>query len=187
MQGGPYRSPLFPQQDELVLSEPQEFRAFLELFRAALRKNRTMAAVARRFGYAGERPRRDDEIVDLVSSLEGLLLSDIRRGAEYRFRTAIRGALFIDGSGLTAREVKKQLIRGYDVRSAVAHGGTPSESDLKSANGESLTLDEFVEGIEELVRLAVRKAIECVGAGNGWPPDWDALALEGASYPAADA
>ena len=49
--------------------------------------------------------------------------------------------------------------------------------------GDGITLEEFVAEIEELVRLALRKAVEAVGAGKRWPPDWDALALEGATYP----
>jgi hypothetical protein len=169
---------------DLVLSPPEadSFAGFWSLFRAA-RGTRALAASIRRFSYAGERSRPDDEIVDLVAALEGLLLSEIADRGELTFRTALRGALFIDASGLTRREVKRQLIRGYSVRSAVAHGGEPNTKDLKAANGDAVTLEEFVDGIEDLVRLAVRKAVEAVGARTPWPPDWDALTLEGETYP----
>jgi hypothetical protein len=183
MSGGPSATPRFAEQDELVLTAPEDFRPFWTVFRSS-RGNSALAAVTRRFGYAGDRARRDDEIVDLIAALEALLLSDIPDRTELRFRTALRGALFIDENQLTPREIQRQLRRGYDVRSAVSHGAAPSNDHLRSATGEPVTLDEFVEEIEELVRQAVRKAIQAVGAGEGWPPDWDALTLEGATYPA---
>jgi hypothetical protein len=35
------------------------------------------------------------------------------------------------------------------------------------------------------VRIAVRKAVDAVGEGAPWPPDWDAVLLEEAEYPEA--
>jgi hypothetical protein len=176
--------PRVPESEELALTaaEAESFRRFWKLCRVA-RKNRALGVVIRRFSYAGERTRRDDEIVDLIAALEALLLCEFGERGELGFRTALRGALFIEGSGLTRREIKRQLTRGYSVRSAVAHGDEPRARDLKAPNGDQIPLDEFVGGIEELVRLAVRKAVEAVGAGQTWPPDWDGLTLEGAAYP----
>lgn len=185
MVGGGAQAPRSAEAEELVLSaaEAASFRAFWNLFRAA-RQHPALAVVIRRFSYAGERIRPDDEIMDLIAALEALLLSDIAERGELRYRTALRGAIFIDDrSELTRREIQKQLRRGYDVRSAVPHGAVPSSDALKSPAGEPLMLAQFVRGIEELVRLAVRKGVEAVGAGASWPPDWDALTLEGATYP----
>jgi hypothetical protein len=120
--------------------------------------------------------------VDLVAALEALLLTEIDERGELRFRTALRGAVFIEAPDLTRRQIQKQLRRAYDVRSSVAHGGTPKEDDLKSPTDERLSLDAFVSGIEELVRLAVRKGIEAVGRGARWPPDWDTLVLDQGTY-----
>jgi hypothetical protein len=72
---------------------------------------------------------------------------------------------------------EKQLGRAYNVRSAAAHGGAANKKDLKSAADESQTLDEFVADTEDLVRLCVRGAIDRIGSGKSWPPDWDGLAL----------
>jgi hypothetical protein len=104
-------------------------------------------------------------------------------GVELGYRTSLRGALFIEGTGLTRRQIQKQLRRGYNVRSAVAHGGQPKARELKSPTDDWLTLEQFVAEIEELVRLTLRKAVQAVGAGEEWPPDWDGLTLEGATYP----
>ena len=166
---------------ELEASEAASFVGFWKSFTSA-RRNSAIDAVIRRFSYAGERSRPDDEIVDLVAALEALLLSEIDNRTELKFRTALRGALFIEGSGLDRREVQKQLRRAYNVRSAVAHGGAARTNDLKSATNETQTLDEFVASTEDLVRLAVRRAVECTGSGASWPPDWDGLALGEAVY-----
>lgn len=183
MQGGPV-GPTRLSGPEMNLSEKEQesLFAFWQRFKRA-QQSTALAAVVRRFSYAGERTRHDDEIVDLVAALEALLLSEIEERGELRFRTALRGAVFIDAAGLTRRQIQRQLRRAYDVRSAVAHGGTPSEENLKSPSGDRVSLDVFVTGVEELVRVAVRKAIDAVGDGAQWPPDWDALIFEQAEYP----
>ena len=180
--GGGHAVPQVAEPDlVLTAAEAESFRRFWPLFRAA-RQIPAVEAAIRRFSYAGERTRPDDEIVDLVAALEGLLLSGISEAGEFAYRTSLRGALFIGGTGLTRRQVRKQLGRGYAVRSAVAHGAEPRKSDLKSPNGESADLAEFVDGIDDLVRSALHQAVEAVGGGATWPPDWEALTLEGGSY-----
>lgn len=163
-------------------SEGKDIVRFWKHFRTA-RCTRAIDAAVRRFSYAGDRTRRDDQIVDLVAALEALLLSEIDNRTELKFRTSLRGALFIEGVGLTRRDVQKQLRRAYNVRSSVAHGDDARKGDLKSATDEQLTLDQFVAETEDLVRVAVRRAIDCVGSGAPWPPDWDALVVGEASYP----
>jgi hypothetical protein len=173
---------LFGTEFVLRDEEARNFAEWLPIYRRA-RKHGAVDAVVRRFSYAGDRARKDDEIVDLVAALEALLLSELQDRGELRFRTALRGAVFIEAQELTQRQVQAQLRRAYDVRSAVAHGGTPSAKHLRSAAGDELTLAEFVDSVAELVRLAVRRAVDVVGAGGQWPPDWDGLVLEDATYP----
>lgn len=181
--GGPVGPSNAPPGQPMTLTDDDA--ASFPAWWVAMRRSRSekpLDAVVRRFSYAGERERRDDEIVDLVAALEALLLSDIDDPREMTYRTALRGATFID-SGLTKRQVQTQLTRAYSVRSAVAHGGAPRKKDLKSHNEEPVSLDAFAEGIEELVRAALVKAVNGVAAGAGWPPDWDGLILEHAHYP----
>jgi hypothetical protein len=63
--------PRFPESEELSLdgSEVAAFSGFWALFCSAY-ADVTLAAVIRRFSYAGERIRADDEIVDLIAALE---------------------------------------------------------------------------------------------------------------------
>lgn len=89
----PSGQPPRQEQDGLAPDEPDAFRAFWTLFLEA-RKNPALAVVIRRFSYAAERTRAADQIIDLIATLEALLLSDVAERGELRFRTAPRGAPF---------------------------------------------------------------------------------------------
>ena len=167
---------------ELSRADTRRLKAFWPAFEKA-RQRPDLGSAVRRFSYAGERTRDDDRIVDLVAALEALLLSDTNDRRELAFRTALRGAVFIEGSDLTRHQILDHLRRAYGVRSTVAHGGTPKAKELTLPDGTRGTLGEFVDTIEDLARLAVRKALAAVATGNDWPPDWDALALREAAYP----
>ncbi len=47
--------------------------------------------------------------------------------------------------------------QAYDARSAIVHGGSPSETRLP--DNQSANLPTFIDAIEELVRLGLRKAL----------------------------
>lgn len=140
-------------------------------------KQKAVGFALRRFAFAGERSRSDDAIVDLVAALEGLLLSDNPRAGEFQFRTSVRGAQFTKHRGYSRQQVYGQLKRAYTVRSQVAHGKTPTKTDLRGANDEPLDLDAFVAEIESLARATMKDAVDRIASGNGWPPDWDRLML----------
>jgi hypothetical protein len=168
---------------EMTDHEGVEFESFFPIFERVRKEHQAVDAAIRRFSYAAERTRRDDEIVDLVAALEALLLSDTSERSELKFRTALRGALLVTSSDLTRRQVFEQLGRAYKARSAVAHGDTPGARILILPDGTRVTLAVFVAHLEELVRLALRRAVEALGSGARWPPDWTGLALGEATWP----
>ena len=47
--------------------------------------------------------------------------------------------------------------QAYDARSAIVHGSSPEETHLP--DNQSATLPTFIDAIEELVRLGLRKAL----------------------------
>jgi hypothetical protein len=47
--------------------------------------------------------------------------------------------------------------RAYDVRSAIVHGGSPEDTGLP--DNRSADLGTFIDAIEDLVRLGLRKAL----------------------------
>jgi hypothetical protein len=67
------------------------------------------------------------------------------------------------------------MISGYKVRSAVAHGGDLSAEDIK-VKGEQVSLAEFVQATEEIVRAGLLKAIQGLQETQGQLSiPWDEL------------
>jgi hypothetical protein len=172
--------------DVLTLSpdDAEDLRSlWIDLARAS--SNRTVGVALRRFGYAAERNRSDDAVVDLVITMESLFLSDagtpVERG-EMRLRLSQRGALFIEHDGLSKLQVLAFLRRAYDVRSAIVHGGAPPTELLKDARGNAVELSAFADEVEELARSALRKAVGQVASGGSWPPEWDSLLFPDSAY-----
>lgn len=130
----------------------------------------------RRFGYAGERHRPEDRVIDLLIAAESLFLNDIENVGELRFRLSLRAAMFIDTD--TEEEqimIYKHMRKAYDVRSTIVHGGSP-ELPAKP-DGTVYSLSEFSEITAEYIRMAIHKVIDL--AKNPSAPknliDWDGL------------
>src|SRR5262249_41006290 len=112
-----------------------------------------------RFNLAFDRGLLADRIVDLVIAAESLFLGDLgkRDRGELRFRFALRAAKYIEHPAYGKRDIFPVMRQPYDARSAVVHGGSPQETHLP--NDESGKLPAFIDAVEELVRLGLRKAI----------------------------
>ena len=62
-------------------------------------------------------------------------------------------------------------------RSKIVHGDAPKAADLKM-KGTQAALTDFVQAIENIVRQALREAVERdADPTSTWPPDWDALTV----------
>jgi hypothetical protein len=122
--------------------------------------------VIRRFNLAFDRALLDDRIVDLVIAAEALFLGDLddQYRGELRFRFALRAAKFIEHPSYSEREVFGVMLRAYDARSAIVHGGSPKKTHLPG--NRSADLPTFTDAIEDLVRLGLRKALSMKQDGN---------------------
>jgi hypothetical protein len=131
----------------------------------------------RRFGYAADRVRPDDEIVDLAVAAESLYLNDLSgdRG-ELAYRLATRAALFADGNAEARRRVLAFMRKAYTARSVVVHTGKLPHS-LRTIGGDQATPEEFADDLEDVLRQALRKTLRLIASGERYPPDWDALML----------
>ena len=65
--------------------------------------------------------------------------------------------------------------RAYDARSAIVHGGSPKDTRLP--DNQSADLPTFIDAIEDLVRLGLRKALSMKEGGSKirQPEYWDGL------------
>ncbi|MEK6336848.1 MAG: hypothetical protein AABM67_18140 [Acidobacteriota bacterium] len=140
------------------------FEQFWQSFQSAADRKRSFLDVAiRRFGYAHERQRAEDRIIDLMISAEALFFSDYNKDnyiGEIRYRLSLRAALFLASEPESQRTIFRWMRDAYDLRSKLAHGGDVSSMKLpKRPDGTVVYIEEFVGAIQTYIRLALVKAI----------------------------
>lgn len=143
-------------QDEISAGEVPQFLEFWHLLEAGAAH---LAFSIHRFNLAFDRGLATDRIVDLVIAAESLFLGDldVQDRGELRFRFALRAAKFIEHPNYGEHDVFRVMRRAYDARSAIVHGGSPKDTRLP--DNQSATLPTFIDAIEELVRLGLRKGL----------------------------
>jgi hypothetical protein len=161
-----------------------KFKEFWErLQEDGVRKRSFLLTAIRRFGYAHERYRSEDKIIDLLIAAEALFLSDNIYTGEIKYRLAQRTAFFLTEAGEHRKIVFKRMKAAYDFRSTTAHGGSYKKPFPKKADGSESTMDEFVWQIQDYIRRSLLRAIY-----RALLPDtplhivrWDDLILDGTS------
>jgi hypothetical protein len=150
---------------------------FLELWHLLEAGAARLSFSIHRFNLAFDRGLLADRIVDLVVAAEALFLGDLDEGyrGELRFRLALRAAKFIQHASYSEQEVFRVMRRAYDARSAIVHGGSPKDTRLP--DNQVADLATFIDAIEDLVRLGLRKALSMKEDGSKirQPEYWDSL------------
>jgi hypothetical protein len=156
--------------------EAAAFPGFWTRFQLA-RSSPFLAAAIRRFGYAGERHRPEDSLVDLMIAAEALFLSDTdpRERGEMRFRLSLRFAWFVESESSSRRERFRHIRNAYDARSALVHGGVPDDNLLVLPGEGTVTLTKFIDATQEVLRVALRKAIEAAPQDRARLFDWNSV------------
>ncbi len=95
-----------------------------------------------------------------------------RDKGELKYRLSLRAAFFVEHPDLKPQDVFGLMRRAYDVRSVVAHGGTPDSRDYRAADGSILTPTEFADVVEDIIRSALIRAIR-EAADDRFPPAWE--------------
>jgi hypothetical protein len=136
-----------------------EVSHFLDLWHMLEEGSARFGYSIHRFNLAFDRSLLADRIVDLVIAAEALFLSDLdeKYRGELRFRFALRAAKFIEHPDYSEHDIFRIMRQAYDARSAIVHGGFPRETGLP--DNQSATLPTFIDAIEELVRIGLRKAL----------------------------
>lgn len=153
-------------------------------------QNRALALAVRRLGFATQRDRLEDRLIDVLIAAEAFYLTDAAGDAkdrgELKYRLALRAAVWSDGTidSWNRREVFAQMKCGYDLRSIAVHGGEPKPRDMK-VNGELATLAEVVQATQDIVRGALHKAILQITPGRRLVIPWEDLVLPDGTAPQA--
>ncbi len=158
---------------KLKADEALEFQRFWNDLQNCGEK--AIQAAIRRFGYAGERHRPEDKLVDLLIAAESLFLADTK--SEVSYRLSVRFALFGGGSDYSRRELFDHMKKAYDVRSKIVHGGN-SKKEIISPKLGKVPFPEFVNETRQLLRISLKKAIRMAAVndpafGRWENPLWD--------------
>ena len=169
----------WPNGGSFHLSEP-EIAPFIVLWKLLEKESARFEFSIRRFNLAFDRRLLDDRLVDLIMAAEALFLGDTdeKDRGELRFRFALRAAKFIEHQKYDELAVYRLMRRAYDARSAIVHGGTPKDSRLP--DDKLATFNTFIDAIEEIVRLGLRKALSMEDGGKRLRESafWDSLILK---------
>jgi hypothetical protein len=126
-----------------------------EVRSSAVQGKRFLVTAMRRFAFAGERPRPEDRILDLMIAAEALFTPGTQ--TEVSHKVALQAAAFLERQDVTAADVFRTMKQGYSARSAIAHGGEPDIGRL--AGGEEGTLDRLVAILSDYMRDALKRMI----------------------------
>jgi hypothetical protein len=133
---------------DLTAREAPQIEAHAKLFEGM---HSTLEMASQRLADSARRTKPRDTIVDAVIGLESILLSNLEDRTELRFRFSLNyAALFPKEEREAAFRTARDL---YDVRSRIAHGGSPE--DKVKINKKELTLNEAAA----LARSVLRKTI----------------------------
>lgn len=173
-----FSAPSARQRFGYTLPEDQlgPFQDFLTCYRRMTTTTSNELAF-RRFAYAADRARAEDQIIDAMIAAESLLLRG--GGGELKFRLALRGAKFLHDQPEQRRSTFRFLKNAYDVRSAIAHGSTPDPSSLKASDGSRCkNLQEFAREVQRVLRIAMQKAVRRIASQGAFTDEkWDELTL----------
>jgi hypothetical protein len=166
---------IVPPEYELNGDEIEDFRNFRKALETI--KNKKFLEIAvRRFGFAGDRENVEDRLVDLIIAMESLFLSDAgdsKYRGEMRYRLSERFAFFLEKApNYSRRQLFDFALQAYDVRSAIVHGDTP---EMRLPQEGVVSMDVFVDRVEELLRLAMSKAILSPTSSGNSLVDWKKL------------
>lgn len=157
-------------------------------FRAGLQSDRVkdrkfLGLAMRRLGYAHERHRSEDKLLDLLIAAEALFLSGSM--GELQYRLAQRAGFFLADDPATRRKIYRHMLDAYKVRSKVVHG--EEARPPKREDGTEIDFEEFVETTKVYLRITLRKMMDLalLSESRDELVDWDTLII-GASGGATD-
>lgn len=142
-------------------------------------RNSNLTFAARRLGYANERVRLEDLLLDTMIAAESLYLGG-DKDTELKFRFSMHAAVWADPArqDATRREIYDFMRKAYDARSKIAHGSELRPNELKY-KGNTVPLQEFCRLLNEVVRLGLVKAVNYTerNSVSKFTPDWDGMIL----------
>lgn len=170
---------------EIEIATARQLRRFWKELKAQAGQRRSLPPICqRRFNAAIDRVSLDDAIIDYLIAAEALYLKDAgspdNRG-ELGYRLALRAGTFLEKAPDERLALLRFMKQAYDARSRISHGGTSPSSVKVPGREAEVSLREFVEEINLVLRRSLRKAIRLyvTNPSFGDTNYWDSLLLRG--------
>jgi len=117
-------------------------------------KGRYLKFAIRRFHYIHKQKETEDQITDLIISLEALLKAS--NEFEIKDKLARRAAFLLGNSDEEKTMYNNFFKKCYDLRSEIVHGKR-RKTKIKNEKDEEMTDDEIKNKLEQLVRQTIRR------------------------------
>ena len=157
-----YATP-FAADYELSASEAPALKTLWTSVRSV--RARRIQPALRRFGFAGDRIRSEDKLIDLVIAGEAIFLAGETQESAYKL--ALRSAVMLGGIEGNPSEIFRNMKRAYHARSKIAHGAAPPS--LKFADGQPASLDDYVELVARYMRATLKILLEAAAKNEALP------------------
>lgn len=166
------------ERQRLHASDANELQNLVSQVRAA-RDDHSIGVALRRFGYALERDRPEDRLLDLTIAGEAIFLDS---NVEAASKFAQRATMLVESNAADRLMMFSFMKHVYGIRSKAAHGRDIRESDCRNRVGAPTTLVGLCGDFEEVMRRALRAVLDAKSAGQ-WPINWEALLFGAAALP----
>lgn len=133
-------------------SEVSKFKNFWNNFsKMDLSKPSSLAVAIRRFGYAYERWKLDDKIVDYMVAFEALFSKEHEGSESIGYKLSVRAARFLAKDYSQRRRIMKEMRDFYKLRSTIIHGEALKPKD---------DLGNTVDIVENYLKRTIKLFIE---------------------------
>ncbi len=151
--------PMFGREYVLTEVEIEEFKKFWNIFKTIDTTKEGLeflGAATRRFNYAYERQKGEDELIDHMISFESLFLEG---GPELGYRMSLRTALMLAEKSNERKGIFSNMRTAYKLRCKIVHGEDRKEINetVKEKFGSFKTLSEKME---DYLRKSIRAFYE---------------------------
>lgn len=130
----------------------KESEDFKQYYKKAKRKIDCSDIPLRRFNETYQRQSDEDKIIDYMISFESLFLAR-ESPSEMGYKLAHRVSLLLGENEARKKEIFLEMKKAYTVRSDIVHGRKIRSITIRE---KKLSLSEFVQQIEEHLRLSIR-------------------------------
>lgn len=131
----------------LKSEELSEFRDLWKLvLESKYHQSKSVSIAIRRFNYAYDREKNEDEIIDYLISFEALFFKNEKQ--ELREKLSRRVARLLENDFDNRKRLSKTIKDFYDKRSSIVHG---DETEISP---------EYVNEIQDVLRKSIKKILE---------------------------